>query len=204
MTVPTTGSSEPESATDRTRQRLLSYSVKNMVYSMLAVLALAFVVWAIMPGETDQIQRRPVEVTSPAQYAQEQSGWPLWVAGGLGDGWIATYARYSTVAELPSWRIGWSTPEGEHAALDQTGDSGAGLTAWREALMGEQAAKVGQQRIDGPEGGAATWQVWEGPEGTSLLLPAREGTGEVTTVLHGTAGLGELTSLAEALRPLPE
>ncbi|WP_194288452.1 DUF4245 domain-containing protein [Ornithinicoccus halotolerans] len=196
---------QPESAAKRSRQRLRSYSTKNMVYSMLAVLALVFVVWAIQPADSEQLQRQPVEVVSPARYAQEQSGWPLWVAGELEQGWTATYARYSAVAQVRSWRVGWSTPEGEHAALDQTGASGSALAGWQRALVGEDATQVGRREIDGPEG-TASWQVWQGSGATSLVLPpAQPGAGQqVTTVVHGTAELAELTRLAESLQPLPE
>lgn len=196
---------QPESAAERSRRRLLSYSTKNMVYSMLAVLAIAFAVWAIQPADSEQLQRQPVEVASPARYAQEQSGWPLWVAGELEQGWTATYARYSAVAEVRSWRVGWSTPEGEHAAMDQTGESGSALAGWQQALVGEDARQVGREQLEGPEG-TVTWQVWEGSDGASLVLPPGEpGAGQrVTTVVHGTADLAELTRLAESLEPLPE
>ena len=190
MSTPQTGTQPP----DRRAQRLLSYSGKNMIYSLLAVLVVAFAVWALMPSP-ESLQRRPVEIDSVAAYAAEQSAWPVWVPQGQGEEWTPTRVRFGEVAEVSTWRMGWVSPAGEYVALDQA----AAITdGWRSAVL-DGAEQQGTRSVTGPTGGQE-WQLWIGEEETHLVLPA--GTGDTpTTVVHGTAAEDELVEFIGYLEP---
>jgi hypothetical protein len=190
VSTPQTGTQPP----DRRAQRLLSYSGKNMIYSLLAVLVVAFAVWALMPSP-ESLQRRPVEIDSVAAYAAEQSAWPVWVPQGQGEEWTPTRARFGEVVEVQTWRMGWVSPAGEYVALDQAADITDG---WRAAVL-DGAEQQGTRSVTGPTGGQE-WQLWIGEEETHLVLPA--GTGDTpTTVVHGTAAEDELVEFIGYLEP---
>lgn len=179
---------------DRRRQRLLSYSTKNMIYSLVAVLALAFGVWAMMPAE-DAFERRPVEVDSVAAYAAEQAGHPVWVPVDLPEEWTVTSVRFAGVAGQQTWRMGLVTPSEEFIAISQTVDP---AEAWRQALLGDMG-QFGELPLEGPTG-TATWQLWTGDGETALVLEPSADQ-RATTVVHGSATEAELAEFVEHLEP---
>jgi hypothetical protein len=193
-TAPQAASTQVPDPGDKRRQRLLSYSTKNMVYSLLAVFALSFGIWAMMPPE-DAIQRREVEVDSVAAYAAAQVGHPVWVPEGLPEGWTVTHVRLITVAGEQTWRWGGVAPSGEFVALSQAVEPGP---AWEQALLRE-LEESDPVSLDGPAG-SQQWQRWTGEGETALLLePAAEQS--ATTVVHGSAAEDELAELIEHLEP---
>lgn len=177
----------------KSEQRLVSYSGKNMIYSMLAVLVVAFAWWALMP-RPESLQRRPVEVGSLAAFAADQATWPVWVPEGIGPGWTATSVRFPPVAEVPTWQMGWVSPETEYVALDQAG----GVTqGWRSEVLGA-AQQQGTRLVGGPTG-SQEWQLWTGDGETFLVLPGDGDT--ATAVVHGTAAEAELVEFIGYLEP---
>lgn len=195
-TAPQAASTQVPDPEDKRRQRLLSYSTKNMVYSLLAVFAFAFGIWAMMPPE-DAIERREVEVDSVAAYAAAQVRHPVWVPAGLPEGWAVTHVRLITVAGERTWRWGGVAPSGEFAALSQAVEPDL---VWRQALLGD-LGEHGPVDLDGPAG-PQQWQVWTGDEETALLLEPT-GAQSATTVVHGSATEAELAELVEHLEPAP-
>lgn len=193
-TAPEAPSAPAPDPGDRRHQRLLSYSTKNMVYSVLAVLALAFGVWALMPPG-DAIQRRPVEVDIVAAYAAEQSGHPVWVPVDLPEGWQVTTVRLSTVAGERTWRLGAVSPSEEYAVLSQAVGPDE---AWHEAVLGETGS-LGELPLEGPSG-RQRWQLWSGGGETALVLGPHEGQ-PATTVVHGSASQAELAEFVAHLEP---
>lgn len=171
----------------RGRRRLASYSVQNMVWSMLAVGAVVLAWWALTLNPSES-QRRPPEVEQTANYVVEQSPWPVWVPD-PGEGWTPTVVRYEPVEEVQTWHISYVSPKGEYVALDQAAD----VTAeWRTAVLGG-AQSVGELTLAGP-GGEQTWEELAGEQGANaehayVLDP--QDTGGSTVVLHGTADLEE-------------
>lgn len=165
-----------------------------MVYSLVAVFALAFGIWAMMPSE-DAFERRPVEVNSVAAYAAEQAGHPVWVPVGLSEDWTVTSVRLANVAGQQTWRLGSVTPSEQFAAISQTVDPSE---AWRRALLGDMG-QFGEIPLDGP-GGTATWQLWTGDGETALVLEPSDGQ-PATTVVHGSATEAELADFVKHLEP---
>ncbi len=178
-------------------KRLLSYSGKNMVYSLLAVLALAFAWWSIMPNP-EQSQRRPAEVEQAADFASRQAGWPVWSPVGLGAGWTASTVSFATVDGVPDWRQGWVSPAQEYVALQQAVDP---TDVWSTSVL-EDKTEQAPLTLDGPAG-RQEWMVWTGMDHNDVPVVAlvREPTAEqpATTIVHGTADIPEMTSFVDAL-----
>lgn len=193
-TAPEAASTQVPDPEDRRSKRLLSYSTQNMIYSLLAVFALAFGVWALMPSE-DAIQRREVEVDSVAAYAAEQAGHPVWVPRELPEGWTVTHVRLITVAGTQTWRLGAVSPEDGFVALSQADDP---PETWLAALLDDpaQGGTVTVQSPDGPQ--QAQW--WVDGEDHALVLEPTDAQ-PATTVIHGGAGRAELTEFVEHLAP---
>lgn len=180
---------------DRRAQRLRSYSVKNMVYSMVAVLAVVFAWWALMPNP-ETLQRRPVEVAPVAGYAAEQVPWGVWAPPEGGAQWSVTFARFEELETVTTWRMGLVSPGQEYVELNQAADvTGAWLS--QATAGGEQQ---GERTVSGP-GGAQQWQEWQGPEGPALVLVADDPR-EATTVVRGGASLAELEEFIGLLEPV--
>lgn len=186
-----------EAAEDRRRRRLASYTVRNMVYSMLLV-ALLVLAWWSMTYNPDTSQRQAPELTQTTTYVVEQAPWPVWVPE-PGEGWTPTVVWYDArVAGVPTWHVSYTSPEGEYVALHQ----GADVTEdWVTQVLAGATATGEQVTLPGPDG-SQEWQVWEGPEDgnaeTGYLL-GPEAAGGATVVVHGTAGQAEFETFLESV-----
>ncbi|WP_130014316.1 DUF4245 domain-containing protein [Serinicoccus sediminis] len=185
----------PPAAPDRRRQRLASYSVRNMVYSTLLVLAVVLVWWSLTYNPDEQEPRR-VEVGATASYAVAQADWPVWVPD-LGEDWSPTVVWFEPLAEVPTWHVSYVTPQGEYLALHQAADVNQ---AWQDEVLAG-AEQVGETDLAGPTG-EHTWQVWEADSGNAengwLLGP--QDTDGSTVVVHGTADEAEAVELLAGLQ----
>ncbi|GAA5158772.1 DUF4245 domain-containing protein [Ornithinimicrobium tianjinense] len=189
---PTVVSPSPE---DKRRKRLASYSVQNMIWSTLAVGAVALAWWSLTFNPSES-QRRPPEVTQTATYVVEQSPWPVWVPE-PGDRWVPTVVSYEPLEGVQTWHISYTSPEGEYVALHQAADV---TDTWRAAVLGA-AQEDGEVRLDGP-GGTRIWQAWEGEKGSNserAYVLGPEETGGSTTVLHGTASPEEFQAFLKVI-----
>lgn len=185
-TAPPPSGNTPASAGNKTLKRLRDYSAANMVYSLLAVFALVFAWWVLMPNP-DGVQRREAEVVPVARYAAEQSDFPIWTPqDALSETWTANFANFEIYAGELSWRIGLVTPDEEYVELSQTADASS---EWTKTLIEKAGGEVGTRTITGPDG-PQEWTVHEGEERALILGP---GPGrEETTIVRGTAGWTEV------------
>lgn len=153
---PTT-QAHPQPPQDRRRRRLASYSVRNMVYSMLAVAALGLVWWSFTDNPPEQ-QTRPAEVGLASAYAVAESDFPVWLPM-PGEGWRPTVAWFDDqVADVPTWHVSFQTPEGQYVALYQAADV---TQEWTDDVLRDGDA-VGPTTLGGPLG-QHTWEAYEGP-----------------------------------------
>lgn len=191
----TAASTPPPAAkpADKRMQRLLSYSTKNMIYSLVAVLALAFGVWALMPGDRGVVHQE-ANMASVASYADTQVEWPLLVPGDLGEDWTVTTVLFETIGGQQTWRLGVSTPTEGYLALSETDQA---ADPWLEMTLGE-TAQLGEMVLETADGEQA-WQHWAGNGVTALVLPP-EGDRTTTTVVHGSATEAELVEFVEQLK----
>lgn len=174
----------PPPAENKTLKRLQNYSVLNMVYSLLAVFALVFGLWALMPTGGSEPDRRPVEVGLVASYAATESAGPIWSPEALG--WRANFANYQVFEDVVTWRVGLVTPSEEYVEISQADEPDDG---WVSALTEKAGDPVGTRTITGPDG-SQEWTAYEGEERAVLLGPG-EGRAN-TTVVRGTAQWPEI------------
>lgn len=176
----------PQPSGNKALKRLRDYSVANMVFSLLAVFALAFAWWVLMPNP-DGVQRREAEVVPVARYAAEQSDFPIWTPqDALSETWTANFANFEIFAGELSWRVGVVTPDEAYAEVSQTADA---TSEWTETLIEKAGGEVGTRTITGPDG-PQEWTVHEGEERALILGPAQGR--ETTTIVRGTADWAEL------------
>ena len=185
-TAPPPSDNTPAPAGNKALKRLRDYSAANMVYSLLAVFALVFAWWVLMPNP-DGVQRREAEVVPVARYAAEQSDFPIWTPqDALSETWTANFANYEIFAGELSWRIGLVTPDEKYVELSQTADASS---EWTKTLIEKAGGEVGTRTVTGPDG-PQEWTVHEGEERALILGP---GPGrEETTIVRGTADWTEI------------
>lgn len=176
----------------------MSYTTKNMIYSMVAVLVFVFAVWAITPNPQGP-QRRPAEIDTTAQFAAEQADWPVWSPQGLSEGWSGSVVQYERMQSVPTWRLVMVTPRTESLELRQARDPGQD---WRsDSLQGLE--RQAPTTFEGPSG-EQEWQVWTGvsandePLVAVVLAPTAEQP--ATTIIDGTAEVPEVAELIASLQ----
>ncbi len=178
--------------------RLLSYSAKNMFYSLAAVLVIVFAAWAISPQPPDQ-QRRPAEIEKTASFAASEAAWPVWTPEGLDQGWIGTLVSFGPKAQTPTWRLLMVSPRTESVQLRQAVDPSPEWLALSLADVTDQESTLSIAGPDGP----AEWEIWTGvsKNDENLVALVLEATPEqpATTVVHGTADTQEMTTFIESL-----
>jgi len=183
------------------KARLLSYTTKNMIYSMVAVLVAVFAIWAVTPNPQGP-QRRPAEIDKTSQFAADQADWPVWSPEGLGEGWSGTVVDYQSRQGVTTWRLLMVTPLTESLELRQGLDPSS---QWRaQSLEGLQ--QQDSMSFDTPAG-TRQWQVWTGTSANdeplvAVVLPPSEEQ-PATTIVDGTAEVSEVAEFIDALEVVP-
>jgi hypothetical protein len=167
-----------------------------MVLSLAVVgLFVAFLVAVTYRPRPDPV--RTVDTTVAAAQARDQAPFEPVVPVGLPTTWRATSAGYesartSSVPNAAHWHVGYVTPAGEYAAVDQAG--GDPTVMVRSVVDGARQVGTGT-------GTFAGWHRWVVVDGRrqGYVLPV----GDTTVVVHGTADDAELGTLKDSLRPPP-
>jgi hypothetical protein len=171
-------------------------TVRNLVASLLASLAVVAVIVLIVPRSDTPIER-DVDVRAVAAQAQAGIEQELAVPE-LPDGWRSNDAslRQGEADGVRAWYAGYLTPSNEYAGMYQ--GLGANPT-WTAELLANTIA-TGVVMIDGVE-----WTVYDNRESDADVGNARYGlvteAGESTFVLLGTADPEEFETLARAIVP---
>ncbi|MEI5583181.1 MULTISPECIES: DUF4245 domain-containing protein [unclassified Agromyces] len=177
----------------RRRQR---QTVKNLVGSLLASLAVVAIIVLLVPRSDDPIER-DVDVPAVAAQAQVGIGTTLAVPE-LPEGWRSNAAelRDDRADGVTAWYAGYLTPSDEYAGMYQGLDANP---TWTADLLANTIA-TGVTTIDGVE-----WTVYDNRETTDEVGNARYGlvteAGDSTFVLLGTAPPEEFETLARAIAP---
>ncbi|MBM7505378.1 DUF4245 family protein [Agromyces aurantiacus] len=171
-------------------------TVKNLVGSLVATLAVVAVIVLLVPRSDAPIER-DIDVAAVAAQAQVGIEQQLAVPE-LPEGWRSNDASLRTreADGVTAWYAGYLTPSDEYAGMYQ------GLSAnptWTAALLANTIA-TGVVTIDGVE-----WTVYDNRESDADVGNARYGlvaeAGESTFVLLGTADPEEFDTLARAIVP---
>jgi hypothetical protein len=171
-------------------------TVRNLVASLLASLAVVAVIVLIVPRSDTPIER-DVDVRAVAAQAQAGIEQELAVPE-LPDGWRSNDAslRQGEADGVRAWYAGYLTPSNEYAGMYQ--GLGANPT-WTAELLANTIA-TGVVMIDGVE-----WTVYDNRDSDADVGNARYGlvteAGESTFVLLGTAAPEEFETLARAIAP---
>ncbi|PNV32933.1 DUF4245 domain-containing protein [Streptomyces sp. DH-12] len=163
-------------------------SARDMVLSLALIVLAAGVVWLFLPRTGGEPEVKRVDYRIDLLTARRAASYPVVAPEGLPKAWKPTSVRYRA-AEDESWHLGFRTPDGEYAAVEQ---SVGKRTAFIEDKTQRAEPTGATQRIDGK-----TWTRYEGERYDALVLEDTPGS---TTVVTGTASFGELTKMAEALR----
>ncbi|MFC8451749.1 DUF4245 domain-containing protein [Kitasatospora sp. NPDC057223] len=173
-------------SSNRSRQ-----SVRDMVLSMLAVGGVVAVAYVFVPhSEGDGVHAVPYSVEAAS--ARRAAPYPLLSPEGLPAKWRATSVQYTDERQTGSdghniWHLGFVTPSGQYAAVEQS-------DAPRDELLGRMVAGGA---ADGSAAVAGrTWDRVQGGKARALAVQS----GTATTLVTGTASYEELVELAQALK----
>ncbi len=178
------------SANHRNRQ-----TVNNLVYSLIATVALVAVIVLIVPRGNPTASAPPVDYAAVAQQAQGSEPDRLLVPE-LPSGWKSNSAelRTKTSDNVDAWYIGLLTPKGQYIGMVQ----GFGANdSW-------VADQVNRTRISGTRDiGGVKWDVYDnraaGSDAGNVAYALVTTAGKSTVVVFGTASDDEFTTVASSL-----
>ncbi|HTY73713.1 MAG TPA: DUF4245 domain-containing protein [Actinomycetes bacterium] len=179
-----------EPHTERARRRGFE-TVGDMLRS-LAVVMLAVLVIVVLSRHPHTPSVTVVDPTQARVAARAVGAFTPEEPVGLGAGWRLTSARFAEDGSIaaPVWHLGWVTPAGGYAALDQSDGPSAAFVA---TLLTEPV------RAGNGSGPFAGWQRWTGQEkGWRAYV---RGAGSTTLVVYGSASDVELAHLVGKLQP---
>ena len=188
MTVP-----ETVSTTDAPRPSRYSLgSLPNMLRSLLFIGLLVAGLVALVP-RIDEVHRPAVDALAKARATMAQTGVPLELPQGLGEGWVPTVATYAPGTEkVPTFTTVWETPAGGDIALKEATD----VTDGWVARSVNDGARDGSVRV-----GDRTFERYVSRSGTQLSYVERAaGSDPTTLVVTGTTAEDELKAFVAALR----
>jgi hypothetical protein len=159
-----------------------------MVRSLLVVLAVVAVI-LLLNARDERPVVRDLDFVGPLTQARAAASYDVLAPVGLSDGWKATSVRLPREDGGLTWHIGFVTPRGDYAGLEQSDGPPAGEFIDRFA---EGSRATGEVRI-----GERTWQRRDGGEPEPRALVLR--TPASTVLVAGTARWSELEALAGSL-----
>jgi hypothetical protein len=160
-----------------------------MVRSLLVVLVLVFVVVALNAQRNTGEELRPLDYSGALAQARDQASYDVLSPIGLPDSWVPTSARTERDRDAVRWHLGFVTPAGDYAGVEQSDGDPEALVA--DVADGGDAA--GSVTISG-----LRWRRLDGgrPEEHALVLDGEA----ATTVVAGGASWAELEALARSLQ----
>lgn len=174
-------------------RRRLRQTVRDMLLSLLVVGVLVMLVaqpWNRPEPVVRNVDWRPVGVAFAGQ-----AGFPVLAPTPLPAGWQATSVRIEpTVDGRTAWHVGWTTANGQYAALEQSDTADVRYVATHTGAGSPTGAAY--------NAGGRSWQrLVSAGDDTRSLVHARDLSGErtVTYIVTGSAGWPELEQLASSL-----
>lgn len=188
---PETPDETAQRKTENSRKHRANQTALNLVGATIASLGIvAFLIIVVVrptPAPAESIDY--VTVASQAQVNTDE---PL-LAPALPDNWTVNAARFESREQVPTWYIGFVTPETQFIALNQGIDANP---TWKAAVL-NNSEETGSVDIDG-----VTWTEYDQRESSSpgnFAYSLATTSGGSTIVLHGTAEQSEFEALATAL-----
>jgi hypothetical protein len=177
------------SADHRNRQ-----TINNLVYSLIATVALVAVIVLIVPRGNPTSLAPAVDYAAVAQQAQGSEADRL-VVPKLPSGWTSNSAelRTKTSDRVDAWYIGLLTPKGQYIGITQ------GFNA-NDSWVADQVNRTriaGTRQIDG-----VTWDVYDNrasSDAGNVKYALVTSAGKSTVVVFGTADDAEFDTVASSL-----
>lgn len=191
MTVPdndVSSGDSPQQSGGPPRRRGFA-SVGDIVRSLVVVIGFVVAILLLTPRPGgDPV--RTVDVGPALTEARSSAPYDVVAPVALPDDWRATSARTErTAAAQVRWHVGYVTPAGKYAAVEQgdgpTQDLLEALGVGRDAGVVMVAGQPWHRRDEGAGGRRSLWRSFAGS----------------TVVVTGTSGWEELSALAGTLRP---
>ncbi len=168
----------------------------DMVRTLLVILVPVLLLVLVVARQPSPDPVRVVDWKPQAALAAAQAPFPVVAPAGLEPSWRATSVRYEPVPtqrDATVWHLGFLTPEGTYAGVDQSDARADDFV--KDATS--KGAPAGEASI-----GGATWHRYQvGADGVRAL--ARP-WGTSTVVVSGSAAWPTLEHLAGTLRELPK
>jgi hypothetical protein len=169
----------------------------DMVRSIVVVLVVILVVGVYFLFARNHSEPvRVVDSGPQVSAARTTAGYHVLVPVALDPGWRVTSARDTVGRRSVSLHLGYLTPQGHYAALEETG---ARRSAARNASVAVALPRLpkGGQRLPPVSVAGERWQRWRDGRDTDLL---RVTPSAAVVTVHGDAPLAELVTLATSLR----
>ena len=164
-------------------------SAGAMVRSLFVVIVLVLIVLALTVRSHPKQEVRRFDYRTVLAQTRSAAPYDVLVPTALPRSWRATSARTGTDGDAVTWHLGYVTPQGEFAAVEQS--NGAPAPFVEEFVGGGDPA--GSVTV----GGRSWRRVVNGsPEHRALVLKGAD----ATTVVTGGASWTELRALAASLR----
>src|SRR3954454_8068086 len=186
--------SEP-APTSQGRRRPHGFETAGDMLRSLGVVLAAVAVILLITHRHHSAAVNVVDASQARQAAKAVAAFAAQEPGGLDPGWRLTSARFKPAAVSSTgadvWHLGWVTPHGEYAALEQ---SDGPVGPLMRSVIGDAARRTG----DGA-GRWTGWQVWSGTPGDWHVYVRPVGTS--TLVVYGSASDQDLGTLVAHLQP---
>lgn len=163
-------------------------TVRDMVLSLALIGLMAGVIYLFIPHDDSEPEVKRVDYRVELLTARRAASYPVLAPEGLSADWKSTSVRYDG-AESEAWHLGFSTPGGEYAQLEQSATQKPGAFI-------DSASQGGEETDTTAEIGGRTWTRYDGGRYDALVY---QGDG-ATTVVAGTGGYDQLAQLAKALK----
>lgn len=186
-----------DTARPRPRNSRLRTTVRDMMLSLAVIAVPIALVLALKPAKAGN-PVHPVDATTyqaTLGAARAAEPFPVLAPTGLPASWKLTSAYYNPAGSGPAeWHLGYLTPSGGYASLEQTSEAFAGYLSDQHSNASQQSAV----QIAGAT--PSEWQRYTGtaPAGLSTLLYTQNA--KSTVIVAGSAPLADLEQLAAALR----
>jgi hypothetical protein len=158
-----------------------------MLLSLVVIFAFIALGWPAFVHQK-QATVRVVDVQQPLTEARAHAGFPLLSPDGLTADWRATSA-YTTTGDAPGFHVGFLTPSGHFASIEQTNAAEAVAI---HTFLGDDTVPRDTATVAG-----ATWELRDVGKGRSALVRS---SGGATVVVTGNGPWSELQTLAASLR----
>ena len=176
--------------TTQKRPGMGAKSIKDMVLSLIAVMAAGLVIYFFIP-HTAGSGVHPVEggITSSVDSARRAAPYPVLAPVGLPSGWTATQVNYDGADPANAvWSLGYIDPSRQYVSVQQSNGSAAAFIA---SVTTNGVKVAGSSLVNG-----VAWSHYQGTDYRALVLQ----TSKVTTVVTGTESYAAMATFAAALK----